>query len=224
MKRTPMVRKTPLRSKPADGPPSRKPVRCKAPGCKERFIRRSMSHRACSGECAQKLVAYERGLELERAARVDRKQTRAQLEAMKTRRDLEKEVQTAFHKFVRLRDRLKPCICCGKPLGEQRFGGAYDAGHYLSRGSHPNLRFSEVNTNGQRKSCNRPGGATAAAFRIGMIERYGLEVVEALEADKSPRKYDKDELRRMRAHYRAICLVLEKAANDEEMVDDRRVA
>lgn len=82
-------------------------------------------------------------------------------------------------------------------------GGEIDAGHYLSIGSAPHMRFIEGNVHAQRKSCNKPGGAKRHAFRSGMIARIGLPAVEVLEADQALRKYTSDQLRAIRDDYRA---------------------
>ena len=139
---------------------------------------------------------------LERA--IEKKQDKVKREGMKSLSELRKEAQTAINRYRRMAD-IKAgynCICCGKPFEQDRPGGSVDAGHYLSRGSHPNLAFVEMNINAQRKSCNRPGGTTAAQFRIGMIDRYGLKAVEDLEADKTPRRYRAEEYREIRDRYR----------------------
>lgn len=139
---------------------------------------------------------------LERA--IEKKQDKVKREGMKSLSELRKEAQTAINRYRRMAD-IKAgynCICCGKPFEQDRPGGSVDAGHYLSRGSHPNLAFVEMNINAQRKSCNRPGGTTAAQFRLGMIERYGLKAVEDLEADKTPRRYRAEEYREIRDRYR----------------------
>lgn len=144
----------------------------------------------------------------EQAARraMERSQDRERKERLKSKSDLKKEAQAAINKYRRLSD-LKAgynCICCGKPFEPSRPGGSVDAGHYLARGSHPNLSFVEMNINAQRKSCNMPGGTTAASFRVGMIERYGLAAVEALEADHEPRHYTADDYREIRDKYLAL--------------------
>lgn len=61
-----------------------------------------------------------------------------------------KELQQVFNEFIRLRDRGKPCISCGRPLQ-----GKYDAGHFFSVGSYPNLRYHELNVHGQCTRCNQ---------------------------------------------------------------------
>ena len=207
MKRTTPMRRTELKR---TGPSTTtvKPLRAKTcskakGGCGEKFTPARAMQSACAWACGQRMGELVNAKKLAKALADDKRETRAKLEAMKSIGKLRGEVQTAFNLFIRRRDKDKPCICCGKPLGDPRYGGAYDAGHWLSRGSSPNLAFDERNVNAQRKGCNRPGGTTRAKFKRGMIERWGLAVVEELEADQATRHYTKDELRAMRAEYRA---------------------
>jgi len=201
MKRTPLKRAGPATTtvKPL------KPKTCSKAkgGCGEVFTPTRAMQGPCGPACAMAFVAKAKAKSAAKAKSDELKADRAKLEAMKSMGKLRGEVQTAFNLFIRLRDKDKPCICCGKPLGDPRYGGAYDAGHWLSRGSSPNLAFDERNVNAQRKGCNRPGGTTRAKFRAGMIARWGIAVVEALEADQAVRHHTKDELRAMRAEYRA---------------------
>jgi len=222
MKRSgPLQRKTPLRAKPTDGPPSRKPVKCKAPGCQNRFIRRSISHKACGPECAAVLARQANEKAAARAALEDRKQTRAQLEALKTIPQLKKEAQREFNRYVRERDRAAGyrCICCNRPLDwTSGRGGAVDAGHYRSTGSADHLRYNEDNCHAQLVACNRYGAGRAVDYRIGLIQRIGLERVEALENANDTAKWTRDHLRTIRDEYRARANALSKsAANDSTM-------
>lgn len=171
--------------------------------CREEFERKSMSQKTCGHEICNN--EHRRQQVIIKAAKAERKQIKQRLEFMKGERTLAKEAQAAFNAYIRYRDISagRTCICCGKPFEPNRPGGSVDAGHYLSRGSHPNLAFVELNVHAQRKNCNRPGGTTAAAFRIGMIKRIGLDAVEALEADTVPRRYRADDYRRIRDEYRA---------------------
>lgn len=159
----------------------------------------------CSPLCAAKFAAVQR-------AKRERQELTEGRMRLRTHGQWVAVAQTAFNSFVRARDAGKPCICCGKPFEPQKPGGSMDAGHYLSRGSSPHLRFDERNVHGQRKNCNRPGGTTRDAFRAGLIERIGLAAVEALEADHTPRHYSVDELKRIKAEYTARARELRKAA------------
>lgn len=174
--------------------PKPKLSRCKV--CREEFAKQRMGQKVCGPKCAAELAAVER----EKKAKAD---YRARKEAIKTRSDWMKEAQTAFNAFIRARDAGKLCICCGLPLALDAIGGGYDAGHYRSVGSAPHLRFDERNVHAQRKQCNRYGAGRAVDYRIGLIARIGLEAVEAIEADQEPRKWSIDELKAIKAEYRA---------------------
>lgn len=149
----------------------------------------------CGPVCAARKVRSDKKAEIQT--------TRARREALKRIPDLIKDAQTAFNSFIRARDAGLPCICCGKPFEPQKPGGSADAGHFRSRGAAPHLRFNEDNCFAQRKNCNRPGGTTYAAFRAGVVSRIGLERVEALEANNKVHKWTADELRAIKAEYRA---------------------
>ena len=136
------------------------------------------------------------------AAKVDREETRKRKEAIKTLPELHKEAQAAFNAFIRARDADKPCICCGLPLSAGDVGGKFDCGHYRSVGSAPQLRYNEDNAHGQRKQCNRWGAGRAVDYRLGLIERIGLERVEALESQNQPHKWTREELIEIRDTYK----------------------
>jgi len=112
--------------------------------------------------------------------------------------------QTAFNRFIRARDAGKPCICCGRPFELNKPGGSVDAGHWLSRGGSPQLRFDESNCFAQRKNCNRPGGAERVAFRTGVLARIGKAEVARLEGPHPIHKWTKDELRALIEKYTAL--------------------
>lgn len=171
--------------------------------CRAAFTPAKPMQKVCGFECALSIAPSARAKAAKVAAIKDRRETKAKLEKHKRRGDLLSEAQTAFNKFIRLRDVGQACICCGKPFEPQRPGGSVDAGHYLSRGSAPHLRFDERNVHAQRKNCNRPGGAKCDAFRAGMIARIGLTELESLECDQSLKKYTDDDLRAIKTEYAA---------------------
>ena len=167
--------------------------------------------RVCSLDCALSIASLAKAKRERKAVADDKKATREKLDAMKSKGRLVAEAQVAFNRYIRLRDAGLPCICCGQPMGDGVPGGAVDAGHYRSRGSAPHLRFDENNVHAQRKQCNRYGSGNAVGYRLGLIERIGLEAVEALEADNTPRKYTSDDLRGIKADYTRKARELEKS-------------
>jgi hypothetical protein len=188
------------------------PVKRKCKACGEPFLTLKPLATACSPECAQELVAVAKAKSTAAAASADRKATREKLDAMRPLSHWVKQAQTAFNNYVRLRDITAGhgCIDCGKPFEPEKPGGSVDAGHYLSRGSAPHLKFDERNVFAQRKNCNRPGGATRADFRAGVLARIGLDAVEALESDQSVKQYRADDLKAITAEYRAKVRAIEK--------------
>ena len=180
--------------------------------CRQPFEPRLPMQVVCGIDCARSLSISVRGKAEKQAATKQRKADRERKDKLKTRRDWEKEAQAAFNAFIRARDADKPCICCGLPLAAGDVGGAYDCGHYRSVGSAPHLRYDERNAHAQRKQCNRWGAGRAVDYRLGLIERIGLEAVEALEADQTPRKCTADELKAIRDEYRAKARELKREA------------
>lgn len=190
-------------------------LRTKCPHCKSKLEAGQRIHPACIDPWAEAQQAKKERAEskaVRMAAKMEREDTRRRKQELKPLRELLADAQVAFNAYIRARDAYKPCICCGKPFEPNKPGGSMDAGHYLSRGSAPQHRFNENNVFGQRKNCNRPGGTTRAAFRAGVIERVGLEAVESLEADNAVRKWTREELIGIKAHYRAELKKLKEAA------------
>ena len=124
--------------------------------------------------------------------------------------------QTQFNKFIRARDIGLPCVSCGATESEVesqqgwKVGGAWDCGHYLSVGSHPELRFEQDNAARQCKSCNGGSGnysrknhQTARDYRAELIKRIGLERVEWLEGPHEPKRCRKEDYQAIEAEYKA---------------------
>jgi len=145
-------------------------------------------------------------------AQVERKEIKVRKEKLKSRGEHMREAQVAFKTYIRLRDQLAghTCISSGKHLDWS--GNAVDAGRYRSVGSVPHLRFDERNCHAQSERDNRFLSGNAVDYRIGLIARIGQEAVESLEADQSVRKYIINDLKAIKAHYRALIRELKRSA------------
>lgn len=183
-----------------------KPTRCKLkrPGCEGSYIKWSITQKCCSNPlCALELVKRDK----EKKARKEYKAAKLKI---KKRSEWIHDAQIAFNNFIRARDRYEPCICCGEwPKITGKYGGDWDAGHFLSVGAHPELRFIEDNCHKQLKSCNAGSGkythkgkTVSQAYRERLILKIGLERVESLECDDTPRKYTIDDLKAIQQEYR----------------------
>lgn len=179
--------------------------------CKQLFERRSTMHVVCSYPCTVKLAA-QKERQAKKAAATDRRQTRAQLEALKPRSKWLSEAQAAFNAYIRARDARQPCISCDKPANAP---GSWDAGHYLTVGARPELRFNEDNCHRQCVKCNQHLHGNLVLYRIGLIARRGLAVVALLEGPHPLAKYCVDELREIRDTYRAKARALNKQLEQE---------
>ena len=186
-----------------------KPRKCKFCPCT--FVPTRMGQKVCGPMCALTYARSVRAKDEKREAVKERRETRQKLQKLKTIPDLIEEAQRAFNLFIRTRDAQKPCICCGKPLGDGDVGGRFDCGHYRSRGGAPHLRFNEDNAHGQRKYCNRHGAGRAVDYRIGLIARIGLDRVEALESNNEVHKWTREELIAIKAEYSAKAKALKAA-------------
>ena len=178
-----------------------KPRPCKC--CQSLFTPARPLAKACSPLCALKLGREITAKKVKLLESANRKETKAKLIVLKTRADWIKEAQVAFNSFIRARDTGKPCICCGRFGHGMVPGGEWDAGHYRSRGSAPHLRFDERNVHAQLKKCNRYESGNVVGYRLGLIQRLGIEVLEALECDQAPRRHSIPELMQIKKTYAA---------------------
>ena len=143
-----------------------------------------------------------------------RKDLQEKKEKLKTPSNWRDEAQAAFNAWVRFRDRDKPCISCGR-RPEQRIGGAFDAGHYRSRGSTPNsLRMHSWNVHAQCKHCNRDLSGNVVEYRINLVRRIGIEKVEWLESQNTP-------VIRSLEYWKRLKQVFQKRLRIEKKIVDR---
>lgn len=97
--------------------------------------------------------------------------------AIKNAADYRNDLQKVFNQWVRLRDKHDGCISCGKP-----FRAKYDAGHFFSVGSYPNLRYHVDNCHGQCVHCNHEKGGNLTEYRPRLISKIGQEKFDELES------------------------------------------
>lgn len=181
-----------------------KPVKCKV--CRDPFTRTLPNQKVCGADCALAFAvsvkAKQERIESKRLAAIDRANTRTRKDSLKSIHEWIADAQKAFNAYIRARDAHLSCICCdGLPKTNAITGGAWDAGHYRSRGSAGHLRFNADNCHKQLKQCNRYDAGNVVGYRIGLINRIGLARVEALENDNKPHKWTIEELKEIKARY-----------------------
>jgi hypothetical protein len=103
----------------------------------------------------------------------------------KTTAQLKRIAIEKFNRFIRERDKDKPCISCGKWKIEH-------ASHYFAAGKYNHLRFDEDNVAGSCLACNYFEHGNLLKYRDGLINRIGIERVEALEQKAKMVQMSKD--------------------------------
>ena len=188
---------------PSSKPP--KPKRCRNTECRQSFIPRNSLQVVCSPKCGLALAAIQRSKKEAQAAKIDRQKTKEKREQLKTRADYLREAQTVFNAWIRERDRDLPCVSCGR-----HHQGQYHAGHYRTVASSPALRYEPLNVAKQCAPCNNHKSGDIVNFRIELVRRIGLELVEWLEGPHEPKRYTIDDLQKIKADYRAKTKELKK--------------
>jgi hypothetical protein len=157
-------------------------------------------HSFCDYDCA---TAYAKSAQDKARAKKQaesRRQDREKLKSLKTRSEWLKDAQKVFNQYIRMRDDKLPCVSCG------RFHqGQWHAGHYLSVGAHPELRFEPLNVWRQCQPCNAHLSGNQINYRKELISRIGAEKVEWLEGKHEPLKLTIPEIQALMAEYKNKC-------------------
>lgn len=188
-----------------------KPKKCKSRGCGRVFEPARPMQAVCSPVCGLTLARAKREQQEAATRRQERARDRERRDRIKSRRDWAREAQEAFNAYIRLRDSHLPCISCGR-----MHEGQWHAGHYLSRGARPELALHPDNVARQCAPCNLHLHGNQAAFRVGLIERIGLDRVLALEGPHTPAKHTADDYRRIRDEYRAKTKAIKDQLKESE--------
>lgn len=190
-----------------------RPKTCKNPECGKKFVPKyRTTEKACSPACA--LVIGKADEVIQKQARKSiadrqRKEIKVRREKLKSRGDHLRETQQVFNEFIRLRDAHQPCISC-----DRHHKGKYDAGHYRSVGACPELRFDEDNVHKQCAPCNNHKSGDIVNYRINLVAKIGAERVARLEGPHEPLKLGIEEIKALKAKYRALVREMKKATEN----------
>ena len=191
-----------------------KPKKCKNPACGINFPPQRLGQAVCSPKCALAIAPANTEKARKAIAQRDRREIQVRKEKLKSRSDHLREAQAAVNEYVRLRDAHLPCISCDSMPNDNDLmtGSRWDAGHYRSVGACPELRFEPLNIHRQCVKCNRNLSGNAVEYRIRLAQRIGAETVAWLEGPHEPRKYTVEEIKTIKAEYRAKTRELKRAA------------
>lgn len=175
-----------------------RPKKCKNPACGVKFVAQRLGQAVCSYPCGLAIKSVNQTKARKAIAEVGRKELQAAKERVKPKGQYMREAQSAFNAWIRARDAALPCISCGR-----HHEGKYDAGHYRTVGSNPTLRFQPLNCHKQCVPCNQHKSGDIVNYRMSLVLRIGQAQVDWLEGPHEPQRYTIDDLKQIKAEYRA---------------------
>ena len=184
-----------------------RPKTCINEECRASFVPQRLGQKVCSPACGLATKDVNADKARKALADVGHKELRAAKERVKPKGQYMREAQAAFNAWVRERDAKLPCISCGRS-----HSGQYHAGHYLSVGANPELRFEPLNVHKQCAPCNNHLSGNLVNYRISLPQRIGAENVAWLEGPHEPKRYTIEDLKAITAEYRAKTRELKRAA------------
>lgn len=124
------------------------------------------------------------------------KKKKEEKEAVEKKSELEKKLQKEFNSIIRIIDTGKGCISCrhGWRVKWTRQG---HAGHWLSVGSNPQLRYNFNNCYLQCSICNNHKSSNSREYDKGIKRHYGQETLDKMQGLKKIKELHltKEELR-----------------------------
>jgi len=165
--------------------------------CGNNFKPFKTTQRVCSQQCA---ITYAKEKEKEKEAKAWRKEKARRKADLMTYSQRLNKARRVFQKWIRERDKDKPCISCGTITSS-----LWDAGHYLKAEVFSGLIFDEDNVHKQCRKCNRYLSGNEVQYRLGLIKRIGEERVLALESkanEERLKKYTNQELQEIQVKYK----------------------
>jgi hypothetical protein len=175
-----------------------RPKTCKNPACGEKFVAQRLGQAVCSPKCGLAIKDLNQTKARKALADVGRKELQAAKERIKPKGQYMREAQASFNAWIRARDAAQPCISCGR-----HHQGQYHAGHYRTVGSSPELRFEPLNVHKQCAPCNNHKSGDIVNYRMSLVLRIGQAQVDWLEGPHEPQRYTIDDLKAIKAEYRA---------------------
>ena len=180
-----------------------KTKKCRA--CGKTFRPWSSLQKACSPDCAIKLVDDRKKKEYKR----ETLQLKRNFKSRDKRFWLDK-ARKACHDYIKYRDRHLPCISCGRYTK-----GQWHAGHYRSRGAASQLQFHWSNIWKQCAHCNTYKSGNLVQYRENLIKRTSPELVEYLDNENSSYKWTIDDYKGVYEWFKAQIGALKSTESDD---------
>lgn len=160
-------------------------IRRKCKNCGEFFTQKQSLQYLCSHKCDKEYS-------------INKPNKNKENNIEKTLTELRNEAREVFQKWVKIRDKDKPCISCDTVNSLEWHGG-----HLFKAEIFTGLIFVEENCHKQCKACNFNDGSFEE-YKIGLVKRYGKEYLNNLESQTNINrfyKFSKEELLEIKTTY-----------------------
>jgi len=181
----------------------KKPRKCRV--CKADFQPVRCLQTVCSPDCAITQAKFKRAKDERIQSIEDRKTIKLKLDAMKPLSYYAGKAQAAVNAYRRALLADEPCISCGR-----RHQGQYHAGHFVSRGASPALRYTHENIWKQCQPCNTALSGNLLNYRKALVERIGIEKVEWLEGPHELPHWKREDYQRIEAEHKRLLKELKR--------------
>lgn len=173
--------------------------------CYPTWLRETPEGRERVSKHTLKATAPRRQIEEARQRKTDR----TKLQYLKT------NVQTWCHRFIKERDKGKPCVSCGQPWSDD-----HQAGHWKKASDYSTLKYWEFNIHNQCKGCNLMKDGNVQRYADRILKRISPEQKQEIERmciqeKQMDFKWDRQELEELRDYYKEK-YHLQKAFNLEK--------
>lgn len=129
-------------------------------------------------EKGRKKLAAKRKQEKQAKAKVEREKIAQRKKELLTRTQWFNKLQSLVNQYVtKVRDVNQKCCTCSKAT----FTSSFDAGHFLTRGARPDVRFELTNIHKQCVACNQYNSGRPKEYAEFITRRYGAKHLEWLE-------------------------------------------
>jgi hypothetical protein len=121
--------------------------------------------------CSEHLAAYAIPKQKKVREKAERKDLRERKQKLETRNELYQKLQKLVNQTItKVRDVGELCCTCNTT----NIGAKFDAGHFLSVGSNPDLRFEPTNIHKQCSvKCNQHGSGMRNEYEKFIVSKYG---------------------------------------------------
>jgi hypothetical protein len=175
-------------------------------GCKK--ITKYRKYGLCQSCLADFILNTDKGKVLLEKAKIKATSSRVNLEKASIERkermgltSLLNSVKNVCHKYVRLRDKGKPCVSC-----KTIYKSDFQAGHFYKAELFSTIKFNELNINGQCVRCNIRKDGNESEYRVNLPDIIGIEKFNELDRlasydKKTNHKWDRENLIQIRNYY-----------------------